>query len=142
MRLLSSRHAQHQIGLHLVWCPKYRHAVLTGAIEVVLREILAETCVHYGWGIESLEIVPDHVHIFVQTDHWTRPVEVASTLKSISAVKLFSSFPKLKSRKFWGSGLWSPSTYYGSVGQVNEATIRKYIELQKSRDAIHPRPKS
>ena len=128
---MSSNHAQHQIGLHLIWCPKYRHPVLVGAVEVVLKEILAETCSHYQWSIEALEVMPDHVHLFLQIDPYTRPVDVASTLKSISAVKLFASFPKLKARKFWGSGLWSPSTYYGSVGQVNESTIRNYIEQQK-----------
>ena len=84
--------------------------------------------------IESLEIMPDHVHIFVQADPQTAPVEIAKTLKSISAVNLFNRFPKLKSRKFWGSGLWSRGTYYAMVGHITEEAVKKYIETQKSRD--------
>ncbi|MGV3016979.1 transposase [Rothia sp. 88186D007BW] len=51
----------------------------------------------------------------------------------MSAVHIFTAFPQLKGRKFWGSGLWSPSTYYGSVGHVSEQTVRRYIQDQKKR---------
>ena len=77
--------------------------------------------------------MPDHVHIFVSAPPQTAPAEIAKTLKSISAVRIFYQFPRLKKRKFWGSGLWSPSTYFGSVGHISEETVRKYIETQKSR---------
>jgi putative transposase len=70
--------------------------------------------------------------MFIRTDHITAPVEIAKTLKSISAVYLFTTFPKLKAKKFWGSGLWSRSTYYGTVGNVSEETVKKYIEDQQS----------
>ena len=117
----------------MVWCTKYRHAVLKDAIEVELKRILAETCRQYEWKLQSLEIMPDHVHIFLQTDPTTAPVQIAKTLKSISAVHLFNLFPALKSRKFWGSGLWSRGTYYATVGHIAEETVRKYIEMQKER---------
>ena len=77
--------------------------------------------------------MPDHIHIFVQADHTTAPVQIAQTLKSISAVHIFHTFPKLKGRKFWGSGLWSRGTYYATVGHISEAVIRQYIESQKTR---------
>ena len=34
---------------HIVWCTKYRHPVLTGAVEVETKTILAQTCTEYGW---------------------------------------------------------------------------------------------
>ena len=61
----------------MTWCTKYRHAVLKDAIEVELKRILAETCRQYEWKLQSLEIMPDHVHIFLQTDPTTAPVEIA-----------------------------------------------------------------
>jgi putative transposase len=124
----------HSIGYHLVWCPKYRHPVLVGAVEIELKRILAETCMAYDWELQALEIMPDHVHIFLQSDHLTAPVTIAKTLKSIAAVHLFDKFPKLKARKFWGSGLWSRGTYYASVGHISEEAIRQYIETQKDRE--------
>jgi putative transposase len=122
----------HEIAYHLIFCTKYRHAVLVGVVEMELKKILAETCEEYGWKLEKMEVMSDHVHLFVRSDHMTAPVEIVKTLKSISAVHLFATFPKLKGKKFWGSGLWSRSTYYGAVGHVSEDTVKKYIEDQKS----------
>jgi len=59
------------------------------------------------------------------------PSVMASTLKSILAVDGFRAFPTLKKRKFWGSGLWTDSTYYGSAGTVSAETIKRYIAQQK-----------
>lgn len=133
MQILNSSHAKHSLGYHIIFCPKYRHQVLERAIEVELKRILVETCKAYGWLCHSLEVMPDHCHIFVQAGHTTAPVEIAKTLKSISAVHLFNKFPKLKQRKFWGSGLWSKGTYYASVGHISEDAVKKYIETQKER---------
>ena len=77
--------------------------------------------------------MPDHVHMFVTANPQTAPAEIAGTVKSISAVRIFTQFPALKGRKFWGSGLWSPSTYFGSVGHISEDTVRRYIQTQKER---------
>lgn len=130
---MSTNHAKFSLGYHIIWCPKYRHQILKDTIEIELKQVLAETCAHYEWKLEALDIMPDHVHIFVQADPQTAPVEIAKTLKSISAVHLFNRFPKLKSRKFWGSGLWSRGTYYATVGHITEEVVKKYIETQKSR---------
>ncbi|HEY9905508.1 MAG TPA: transposase [Candidatus Sericytochromatia bacterium] len=38
-----------------------------------------------------------------------------------------------KKRKFWGSGLWSPSKALFSVGHISEEAVKRYIETQKPR---------
>lgn len=83
------------------------------------------------WDLLSIEIMPEHVHLFIQADLFTSPVNIASRIKSISAVYLFTKFPSLKKQKFWGSGLWSPSTYYGTVGTISEKSVKRYIKEQK-----------
>ncbi|MCY7274261.1 MAG: IS200/IS605 family transposase [Phormidesmis sp. CAN_BIN44] len=133
MKVVSSSHAKHCLGYHIVFCPKYRHQVLSGAIEVELKQIIGKTCKTYGWTLHSLEVMPDHVHLFIRIDHTTAPVEVVKTVKSISAVKLFTQFPDLKKRKFWGSGMWLDEAYYATVGGISEEAVRKYIEEQKLR---------
>jgi len=134
MKIYNSNHASFEIAYHLVWCTKYCHPVLVDAVEVELKKVLAETCEHYGWKLEKMETMPDHVHLFVRVDPVTAPVEITKTLKSISAIYIFTTFPKLKGKKFWGSGLWSRSTYYGTVGHVSEDVIKKYIKDQKSKE--------
>ena len=122
-----------KLGYHIIWCPTFRHPILKDQVEVELKHVLGETCLAYGWTLHELEIMPDHVHCFIQAPPSIAPSEIASTLKSISAVKLFTLFPKLKQQKFWGTGLWSPSTYYASVGGVSEEAIRRYIQNQKTK---------
>lgn len=109
------------------------HLFDTIVLEIELKRIIGEVCKTYEWLLHSIEVMPDHVHIFVQADHTTAPVEIAKTIKSISAVQLFCTFPDLKRRKFWGSGMWSDGTYYGSVGHVSEESVKRYIETQKQR---------
>ncbi len=133
MKILSSPHAKHCLGYHIVFCPKYRNQVLEGAIEIELKRILGETCQTYGWTLHAIEIMPDHVHVFVQADHTTAPVEIAKTMKSISAVHIFSTFKDLKKRRFWGSGLWSDGTFYSSVSGASEEAVKQYIATQKQR---------
>ena len=48
MQILTSSHAKHSLGYHIIFCPKYRHQVLEGAIEVELKRILVETCKAYS----------------------------------------------------------------------------------------------
>lgn len=131
MELNSTSTAKYKLAYHIVFCPKYRHPVLTGAVEVECQRIIAQACVTYGWRIVELNVMPDHVHLLVEADPSTAPSTIAATLKSISAVHLFATFKDLKRRKFWGSGLWSPATYYGSVGEANAETVRAYVANQK-----------
>ena len=86
----------------------------------------------YGWSLKAIEVMPDHVHLFLEAFPDEAPSMIARTLKSISAVHIFTAFPKLKERKFWGSGLWFRGCYYESVGAITEESVKMYIENQKS----------
>jgi putative transposase len=133
MRRVAKNNSVSEIGLHIIFCTKYRKQILKGAVEVECKHILSQTCAEYGWEINGLEIMPDHVHIFVQAAPTDRPSDMVRTLKNISAVHIFAKYPHLKGRLFWGSGLWSNSTYYGSVGQVTEEMVKKYIDNQRNQ---------
>lgn len=134
MQIEHSSHSVYELGYHIVWATKFRKPVLVDAVAIIARRIIAESCVAYGWKLKEIEIMPDHVHLFVRADPHTSPGEIAKTLKSLSAVRVFYEFPKIKKQKFWGSGLWSSSTYFGSVGHISEDVIRRYIQDQKTRD--------
>ena len=125
------KHSVSKIGYHLVWCTKYRKPVLVNEVELTVRNIIGQACTEYGWRCVELEIMPDHVHLFIQTNPSDTPVDIVKTLKNLTAVAVFSTFPKLKSQKFWGSGLWSKGSYYATVGDASQETIIKYIQNQK-----------
>jgi len=133
LELIHAKHSVHRIGLHIVWCTKYRHHVLKAGIDIVVKQTIGEACSAYGWKCHALEVMSDHVHLFVQIKHTDSAADVAKTLKSLTALAVFHRFPKLKGSKFWGSGLWSDGTYYGSVGSVSQDTVRRYIDEQKAK---------
>ena len=131
IELWKESHSVSQLGFHIVWCTKFRHKVLNANIALSVKKIIAETCREYGWACRVIEVMPDHVHLMIQISPNDRLVDVVRTLKSISAVSIFQEYKDLKGQKFWGSGLWSRGTYYGSVGQVSQETIINYIKNQK-----------
>ena len=77
----------------IVWCTRYRHPILTGAVEVEAKTILAQVCAEYGWTLKAIEVMPDHVHLFLEASPDDAPSSIARTLKSISAVHIFTAFP-------------------------------------------------
>lgn len=119
--------AVYSLGYHLVWCPKYRKPVLTGAVDARLKELIAEKCAEREWEIVALETMPDHVHLFLRTDPTDAPARVANQLKGYTSRVLREEFAHLRSRL---PTLWSRSYFICSVGHVSETTIRHYIENQ------------
>ena len=74
--------------------------------------------------------MPDHVHLFVESDPTLCVAEIMNRLKDFTSRTLRKEFPFLRSRL---PTLWSRSYYAGSVGSVSDAVVRKYIEDQKGR---------
>jgi putative transposase len=129
----STRYKQHAGGVytlhyHFVWCPKYRRKVLHGAIAERLKELLHEKADALGVTVGGLEILPDHVHLFVDASPTDAPQYLANQFKGYTSRVLREEFPALKSRL---PSLWSRSYYVGSAGHVSADTIQKYIEQQK-----------
>lgn len=78
-----------------------------------------------------MKIMSDHCHLFISAPPTIAPVDIAKTLKSVSALHTFRTFPTLKRQKFSGSGLWSKGYYVGTAGLVSAETIQRYIQNQK-----------
>lgn len=120
----------HNIGYHIIWCPKYRRKVLIDSVDIRLKEILIEKSKQIGCEIVIQEIMPDHVHIFVKANPTLAPHYIVQQLKGYSSRLLRQEFPKLKSRL---PTLWTRSYYCESVGHISEMVVRKYIEDQKNQ---------
>jgi putative transposase len=115
---------------HLVWCPKYRRPVLVKPVDRRLKALLAQKTQELGIVIHTLEIMPDHVHLFVEADPTRCVAEIVNRLKGFTSHRLRGEFPSLRSRL---PTLWSRSYYAGSVGSVRQAVVRKYIAAQKRK---------
>ena len=129
MKERNTKHTTYKLGYHLIWCPKYRKAVLTGETAAGLETELRRLCLSNGWEIYSLSIQPDHVHLFLSAPPAIAPSLIANTLKGASARTLFKQFPAIK-QELWDGHLWSRSFYVGSVGDMSEDVVRRSIEAQ------------
>ena len=115
---------------HIVWCPKYRRPVLVDEVAFRLRGLLTGKAAELAMTIHALEIMPDHVHLFVASDPTRCVAEIVNRLKGFTSRLLRQEFPSLRSRL---PTLWSRSYYAGTVGHVSEATVQRYIASQKGK---------
>ena len=129
-RWTKSKTSVHNVAYHLIWCPKYRRKVLFGKIEQRLKQLLKEKSRENGWKIETMEIMPDHIHLFVRANPVASPHWIVQQLKGYTSNILRKEFPELKSKL---PTLWTRSYYCESVGHISEDTIKKYIEDQKGK---------
>jgi putative transposase len=120
----------YNIGYHLIWCPKYRRKVLVGAVAERLRELLIQKADQIQIEIAQMEIMPDHVHLFVKATPTNSPHFIVQQLKGYTSRLIRSEFPRMKSRM---PTLCTRSYYCESVGHISEETVRKYIEEQKNK---------
>jgi putative transposase len=130
MHWKKSNKAVYNLGYHFIWCPKYRRAVLIGDVEQRLIELLYQKAKDKKMDIVSLEVMPDHVHVFLKTPTAYSPQYVANQLKGYTSRMLRKEFASLKSRL---PSLWTRSYYVESVGHISEDTIKKYIADQKNK---------
>src|SRR3954470_10331632 len=132
---MDSRYANHvgsvcSLKYHIVWCPKYRRPVLVDVVADRLRDLLAEKVAELGMTIHALEVMPDHVHLFVEGDPTRCVAEIVNRLKGSTSRVLRQEFPTLRSRL---PTRWSRSYFAGSIGHVSAATIERYIAEQKGK---------
>jgi putative transposase len=124
-----SNKAVYNVSYHIIWCPKYRRKVLVGDVETRLKALLKGKAEEIGVSIENMDVMPDHVHLFVKASPTEAPHHVVQQFKGYTSHILRKEFPKLKSRL---PTLWTRSYYLETVGHISEATIKRYIDDQKN----------
>lgn len=117
------------INYHFVFVPKRRKAVLVGDIAARMQSIIFDLVTEHGWKLIALEVMPDHVHMFINAPTHESASEIARWVKGRASRCLREEFPSLKKLP----SLWSPSYFVATTGQVSTDTIRKYIENQRGK---------
>ncbi len=114
---------------HVVWCPKYRRKVLSGKIEVRLKELIQEICTELQSELIELEIMPDHVHLLIEVDPQFGIHKVIKTIKGKTSRILRKEFLLLTTKL---PTLWTNSYFVSTVGGAPLEIIKQYIENQKT----------
>ncbi len=134
MGIRRTKHAVYDLKYHVVWIPKYRKDILDKEISDYLKATFNKIAEEYGFRIDTMEVMEDHVHIFVEVPPRYSPAQVVQIMKSISAREVFKVFPDLR-KQLWAGELWNDGYFVRSVGdEVTADVIRKYIEYQTHED--------
>jgi putative transposase len=134
MGIRRTKHAVYDLNYHFVWIPKYRKHVLGEEVASYLKEVFTKIAEEYGFNIDTMEVVEDHVHIFAEAPPKYSPSEIVQIMKSISAREVFKKFPEIR-KQLWAGELWNDGYFVRSVGdKVTADIIRRYIEYQNYED--------
>ena len=115
---------------HLVFPAKYRRKIFTAEVESTLKEVCIGISERYE--IRFLEIGSDvdHVHFLVQSVPTLTVREIVTTIKSITARKIFNAHPEVK-KYLWGGHFWTSGYYANTVGSHGiEEVIQQYVQKQ------------
>lgn len=99
-------------------------------IDTRLKEKIGEISAEHGWTVHALEVMPEHVHLFVECDPGFCVSEIVNRIKGVTSRELRAEFKSLRTRL---PTLWSRSYFAATTGHVSEETIKRYIEDQKGR---------
>ena len=124
------KHLSHSVGqntFHMVWKPKwcwdpFKFYPVKSVCEAAIRKAAKL----HGMTIIELEVMPDHVHCFVEMPPAMSVSYALQILKGYSAAKIFKYHPWLR-RYFRTGHFWSPGKFYRSVGSVTAEAIQHYI---------------
>lgn len=117
------------VNYHFVFVPKRRKPVLVQDVAKRLQDIIFGLVSEHGWKLIALEIMPDHVHFFINAPTHESPADIARWVKGRASKLLRDEFPHLKKLP----SLWTPTYFVSTTGQVSTEIVRQYIENQKGK---------
>jgi len=135
-------HCKYNINYHIIWIPKFRKKILTGKVAEVLKTIINGQCEQLGVDNLALEVMPDHIHLFVGATPTHTPYKIVKQLKGNTSIQIRRCFPDLRYlgyQKHFGKGfdsLWAIGYYCGSAGHVSQEAVKRYIQEQEGKDVF------
>jgi putative transposase len=116
---------------HIVWVPKYRFRILNGKVKAEVIDVIKNFSEHLKCRVEELNVQEDHVHLLVMIPPNVSVSDYVGTMKGKSAIRLFSKFPNLRQKPYWGNHFWARGYCVDTVG-LDVEKIRKYIKYQET----------
>lgn len=121
----STRNAKYNLNYHFVWIPKYRRPVLKGKKAEKVMKLLEEIAEQKDLEILEMEVMKDHIHLFVSAPPRLSPSKIINWFKGISARRYNQLYDdRIK---------WTRSYFVGSAGNVSAETIERYIQEQEEK---------
>ena len=124
----ASSHSTYNVAYHVVFSPKYRYNLLRDSAAERLKTLLLQAASHLGIIIQAMEVMPDHVHLFIIARPTISIPQILQYLKGYSSYFMRKEFTYL--RRY--PSLWTRSYFVETVGHISEKTVVNYIQNQKT----------
>lgn len=132
--MIETRTAIYDFHFHLVFVTKYRKSIFnTNEKQEELKTLLASFAEKNGSIIESVEVMPDHIHLVLSFPPKFAPSSIVKSFKGAAAREWFKLHPEDKQKLYKGH-LWSPSFFMQTVGIVSRETVVEYVENQLTKE--------
>lgn len=126
-------HKSHNVSVliyHFVCPAKYRKAIFSEEVDTYLKEICLEIAKRYEIVFLEIGVDKDHAHFLIQSVPTYSVQKIITTVKSITAKKIFEKFPEVK-KDLWGGEFWTKGYFVSTVGKHgNEDMIGNYVKNQ------------
>lgn len=109
---------------------------ITKEISNYTKEVFQRIAEEYEFEIDTMEVMKDHVHLFLSAPPRYSPARIVQIMKSISSREVFRRFPHLK-EILWKMELWSDGYFVRTVGdRVTAEVIERYIKYQHQEEQL------
>jgi putative transposase len=75
----------------------------------------------------------DHVHMVCSIPPKMSVSDFMGILKGKTALMMFSNYPSLRKKPYWGNHFWSRGYFVSTVG-VDEERIKSYVKYQETEE--------
>ena len=128
-----------EVPVSQVFIPKYRRKVLYGKIRVDVKEAITKLCAYKNIEIVSGAVCIDHVHLCLSIPPKIAVSKFVGYLKGKSVLMIHDMHPDLYGK--WDKAFWARGYFVGTVGNVTEEAIKKYIAEQEVYAKAEDQPK-
>lgn len=118
---------------HIVWVPKYRFRVLSGAIAQEVSACIRMFTDQLECEVIEMNVQIDHVHLLVMIPPKVSVSGFVGTVKGRTAIRILNNFRQLKQKPYWGNHFWARGYCVDTVG-LNAEMIRKYVKYQEEKE--------
>ena len=123
---LTAAHASFDLNYHLVFSTRRRAAVFDATLGRELSEYWLRVADKYGFALDRITIVPDHVHLLVRTVPKLAIAACALALMNNGEFFITQQHPHLLPTEKIDQ-LWQPSAYAGTCGEVSTALVKAWL---------------
>lgn len=126
-----NRH-KYLLQYHIIFVCKYRKKLLSNKyISDNIKQLSIDISAKYDFIIKEMETDKDHIHYLIESSPNVSVSQIVRVLKQQTTYNIWKLYAKNLSKHFWNERtFWTDGYFVCSIGNVSQATLKKYIENQ------------